>query len=511
MPLTGPDLAPAVPLADVLDRGLSDWPEAEAAVSRTARLSYGALDAAAARLAGAYAALGAEPGERIASLMPNGIALLVHYLACVRSGFVAVPLNFRYTAQQIDHAVRKAEVALVVYQADRAGDLARLTTRPALGTLPAGGGEGEHTLEALIARGDAQKAPPAPVDPAAPAFIMFTSGSTGPAKGVTHTRASFAAMVASNAAAFRLSPEDVVLPGSSMSHLGGLMFSFATLMTGARLVVTASPAADEIMPLLRGERPTVLCMLPTALIHLLAEGHVEREDFASLRLMRAGSDKVPLELEHRFLSLTGLAIDEGYGMTEAGLVTLNPPEGPIKEGSIGRALPGMAVSLRGEDGAEVPTGEVGLAFIRSSGMMAGYWRDPEATAAVLRDGWLESGDLMSADADGYLTFRGRRKQIIVHDGSNIFPQEVEEALVAHPGVIDAGVIGIHDLVHGENVRAYVVRADGSKVAAPELIAFAREAIGYRAPEEIVFLPEMPLNSTGKVDRPALKAMAAAHH
>jgi acyl-CoA synthetase (AMP-forming)/AMP-acid ligase II len=140
--------------------------------------------------------------------------------------------------------------------------------------------------------------------------------------------------------------------------------------------------------------------------------------------------------------------------------------------------------------------------------MLGYWNRPDATAEVIKDGWLDSGDVMLADDDGYLRFRGRKKQIIVHDGSNICPQEVEDALLAHDAVASAGVVGIHDLVHGENVRAYVTLKPGAKrPTAQELIRFARARIGYKAPEQIVVLDEMPLNPTGKVDRVSLKRMA----
>ena len=160
---------------------------------------------------------------------------------------------------------------------------------------------------------------------------------------------------------------------------------------------------------------------------------------------------------------------------------------------------------------EVPVGADGNLWIRSRSVMAGYWRDDAATHEVMRDGWLDTGDLMRADADGYLWFRGRKKQIIVHDGSNIFPQEVEDALLAHPAVVAAGVIGVRDLLHGENVRAYVTRKPGTSVTAQGLIAFARERVGYKAPEEIEFLDQMPLNATGKTDRVRLKAIAAARH
>jgi long-chain acyl-CoA synthetase len=162
----------------------------------------------------------------------------------------------------------------------------------------------------------------------------------------------------------------------------------------------------------------------------------------------------------------------------------------------------------GEASVEGP----GRLLVNTPTLTPGYWNDPAATSEAVHDGWLDTGDVMKADADGYLWFCGRKKQIIVHDGSNIFPQEVEDALLEYPAVENAAVIGIHDLMHGENVRAYVsIREGVERPKVQELIDFARERVGYKAPEEIEFLDEIPLNPTGKVDRVALKARASAHH
>src|SRR5690606_25273174 len=150
-----------------------------------------------------------------------------------------------------------------------------------------------------------------------------------------------------------------------------------------------------------------------------------------------------------------------YGMTEVGIATLNPPRGPIKVGSIGRPVGGFGISVRDDDGVECDSGTVGRVWIRTRSRTVGYWNDPEATADVIRDGWLDSGDLAHADEDGYLWFFGRKKQIIVHDGSNISPMEVENALAEHPAVDLVGVVGIHDEVHGENVRAYITLLDAA--------------------------------------------------
>jgi acyl-coenzyme A synthetase/AMP-(fatty) acid ligase len=348
-------------------------------------------------------------------------------------------------------------------------------------------------------------------DLAAPAAIFFTSGSTGPAKGVTHTLETLGWMASSAVEGLEITADDVFLPGSSMSHIGSFLWTIASLRTGAQVVVARTFDAHEILPLLREHRPTVLAMIPAALAALVRDHDVRAEDFASLRLCRAGADKVALELEDEFAKLCGISIDEGYGMTEVGIATMNPPSGVIKEGSIGRPVPGFTIAIRDDTGAEVPADTVGRVFIQSRSHTIGYWDNPEATAEVLQDGWLDSGDLVRADEDGYLWFFGRKKQIIVHDGSNISPLEVEGALVEHPSVALAGVVGIHDQTHGENVRAYVTLKDGAPVpTAADLIVFARERVGYKAPDEIVFLDEMPLNPTGKVDRVGLKRRAEDH-
>jgi long-chain acyl-CoA synthetase len=249
-------------------------------------------------------------------------------------------------------------------------------------------------------------------------------------------------------------------------------------------------------------------MLPSALFGLVRDHGAAREDFQTLRLCIAGGDKVAGELEREFTALAGFEIHETYGMTELGLATINPPRAPNREGSMGRLAPGFTASIRDDQGREVAAGAEGRMWIKAPCNMVGYWNRPDATAETLVDGWLDTGDVVSSDAEGYISFRGRKKQIIVHDGSNICPQEVEESLLEHEAVENAGVIGVHDLVHGENVRAYITWRPG--VARPtisELIQFVRARIGYKAPDEVIVLAQMPINATGKVDRVALRGLA----
>ncbi|HEX5928055.1 MAG TPA: class I adenylate-forming enzyme family protein [Solirubrobacterales bacterium] len=508
--------APAAPLGELLRAGLSASPDAVALVSATRSLSWRELDEESDRLAGGYRGLGLAPGDRIASLMPNRIDLVVHYLACFKAGLIATPLNYRYTHREIDHALEVSGARALLAHVERTEDVGASALVPGLelGTIGyadpgAGARVWDHDFAALL---EGDPLPPQPAaGPGGPAAIFFTSGSTGPAKGVTHTHESLRWMVASAAAAFELSAGDVFLPGSSMSHIGSFLWTLATLSVGGRVVVARSTDAHELLPLLREQQPTVLAMIPAALSALIHDHELQPGDFSSLRICRAGADKVSTELLHEFAAAAGFPIVEGYGMSEVGLATLNPPSGVVKQGSIGRPIGGFSIAVRDEAGAPAGTETVGRVWIRTRSRMAGYWEAPEATEEVVIDDWLDSGDLARADADGYLWFFGRKKQVIVHDGSNISPYEVEGALVEHPAIALAGVVGVHDTTHGENVRAYVTLEEGAeRPSSADLIVFCRERVGYKAPEEIVFLEEMPLNPTGKIDRVGLKKMAEDH-
>jgi acyl-coenzyme A synthetase/AMP-(fatty) acid ligase len=317
-------------------------------------------------------------------------------------------------------------------------------------------------------------------------------------------------MVASAVAGLGITPDDVFMPATSASHIAASSLSFAGLAAGARMAFARSFGPDELLPLLRKARPSLLCMLPAPLFSLVRDHGAAHDDFTSLRRCISGGDKISAELEQEYTALTGHAIEEVYGMTETGTATYNPSGPANRLGSIGQMAPGFTGSIRDDAGAEVAAGTTGQLWIKSPSDMIGYWNRPDATAETIVDGWLDTGDLMSADEQNYLWFRGRKKQIIIHDGSNICPQEVEESLLEHPAVASAGVIGVHDLVHGENVRAYITLRDGAKpTTAAELIQFSKARVGYKAPDEIIVLDEMPLNAVGKVDRVALKAFAEA--
>lgn len=514
MTIFGSQLKAPVAVHDLLQAGLKAKANENAIISLEGSIAWQELDESSTRLAKNYLAHGLNPGDRVASLMPNRVPLYIHYLACMKAGLVAVPLNYRYMAPEIDHALDVSGASIIVTHCERLSDLeaSKFAKKLPLGKIIYNGGDQAGiSLEALISN-ENKAGDIAPPEPDSPVFIFFTSGSTGPAKGVTHTHESLRWMFASAAQAFEFSSADTLLPGSSISHLGGFLFSLAALSVGARVLVARRIEPDEIIPLLRHYKPTVLCMIPAALFKVIRDHGATHEDFSSLRMCRAGADTVPLELEKEYMELTGHPIDEGYGSSEMGLATLNPPSGLIKIGSVGIPVPGFVISLKDDNGKEVAPGVDGNAWVKTHSLMAGYWENPSATKEVIRDGWFDTGDVLTADADGYMHFRSRKKQIIVHDGSNISPIEVEESLLEHEAVELAGAVGIHDTMHGENVRAFITIKDGAKrPEIMELIKFSRERIGYKAPEDIVVLDEMPLNPTGKIDRVGLKRLAEEEH
>jgi long-chain acyl-CoA synthetase len=510
MPISGTPLDGPIPLHEILNRGVETKPDEDALVSRRQRWTWRKLDEMSGRLAASYLDLGLAPGDRIASFMPNRTELLVHYLACMKCGLVAMPLNYRYMAPEIDYALGVGGARILLAHDERRDDLAasRLAADLPLGRISYddNGGSDSPSFKSLTEGGARRDlSPPKPADPV---IIFFTSGSTGKPKGVCHSFETLGWIIASAVKSFEMGPDDVMMPAGSISHVGGHHLSMMTFAAAGRVVIARSFDGDEILPLLREERPTKVWMLPSALYALTRDHHARHEDFSSVKACYSGGDKVSDALEADFTALAGIAIDEDYGMTEIGVPTVTLPASP-KVGSVGPLAPGYQASLRDNDGREVATGVDGRLWIKFPGNMVGYWNNPVATAETVVDGWLDTGDVMSADEDGYLWFHGRQKQIIIHDGSNICPQEVEAALLEHDAVSNAGVVGVQSPLHGENVHAYVTLDAGTALPTmQDLIQFARARVGYKAPEEIIVLDEMPLNATGKVDRVTLKKWAA---
>jgi long-chain acyl-CoA synthetase len=345
-------------------------------------------------------------------------------------------------------------------------------------------------------------------DPAQPAVILYTSGTTARPKGVTHThRTLFETTRLLTPDPIR--PDDTLLAITQLMHASGLnCVLLPALHLGATAVLLRTFDPGVALDLIQRFRCTFTLALPAMLQSVVEEQARRPRDLSSLRTVVAGGDTVPVALQQRFLGLVGVAVLEGYGMTESVPITLNPSAAIT--GSIGLALGEVSIRLVDLDGRDVGAGETGEILVRSPANCAGYWNDSAATARLFHDGWLRTGDLASRDNEGYFWFKGRLKQLIIRGGSNISPQEVEEALYRHPAVLEAGVVGAPHPVYGAVPVGFVVLRAGHSLTEDNLLAHARELLAdYKVPQRILFVAELPKGLTGKVDRRSLRDILIA--
>jgi long-chain acyl-CoA synthetase len=458
-------------------------------------INYRDFDLSSTRLAKWFLDEGLQPCDRIALHWQNSIESALLFFAIFKAGLIAVPVNVRLKPAEIRYVLDHSQARICF-------------SEPSLAHLAKQAGSDCAVLSEIPTSASTEaKFPVLPaVRPEQPAAILYTSGTTAHPKGVTHTHSSLfqsAALVAREI----LAADEVALTITQLMHASGLnCVLLPTLYMGASVVLLPSFDPSAVLHAIERFRCTYMLSLPALLQFITEEQARAPRDVSSLRTVLAGGDTVSVALQNRFESLFKLPIREVYGMTETVPLTLNP-QGRIRAGSVGLAVDGVRIRLVDLDGHEVKPGETGEITVQSATNCVAYWNDASSTASTIRDGWLHTGDLAHCDVDGYYWFKGRTKQIIIRGGSNISPQEVEEALYRHRDVLEAGVVGAPDPVYGEVVVAFVVLRENSRLESEELRGFARETLAdYKVPEKILFLSEIPKGPTGKVHRRLLKEM-----
>lgn len=441
-------------------------------------MSYEELDRSTTRLAGWFLDQGLRRGDRVAIHWSNRVETVQLFFGVWKAGLIAVPINLRLKPPEIAYILEHSEARMRFSEPEMAP-----LDGPTDVTLPE-------------------------VDPDQVCAIMYTSGTTARPKGVAHTHRTLmedSRLMA--AVANRLDSHDRTLVITQMMHAVGLYCTtLAAIQSGGSAVLLPAFDPAVVLDAIERFRCTYTFALP-ALMHIVAEEQARKpRDVGSLRTLMAGGDSVPVSLQERVQQLFWTPLQEGYGMTEAVPLIVNPKDA-IRQGMIGVAAPEVQVRVVDLDNRDVADGETGEIAVRSPGNCIGYWNDPAATEALLRNGWLHTGDLASRDAEGYYAFQGRKKEIIIRAGSNISPQEVEAALYQHPSVMEAGVVGMPDPILGQRVIAFVSLRPADAPSEKELIEFARERLAdYKTPERVLFIEQLPKGLTGKLQRRALKEM-----
>jgi long-chain acyl-CoA synthetase len=448
--------------------------------------SSGELFTRASRVAAGLVEHGVRPGDRVVVLMENSEEVGIAYHAIWRAGAVVTPAVFLLTREELERLIRDAGATLVLTSAAFAD-----TAQAAAGDVPLVGDLA--TLEG----GDAP--PLVPRDDDDLAALIYTGGTTGRAKGVMLTHANLWEAGRAGHEAGHVDGIDRSLSCLPLAHSYGVLVLNVALHHPGRqqsvLMRWFDPATW--LQLAQEHRVQVAPLVPSMLYLLLAQP-LEEYDLSELRFVASGAAPLSLSAIEEFVRrVPGVQVREGYGLTEtSALVSTNPP-GRCKHGTVGPPVPGTEV--------RIVDGEV---CVRSELLMAGYWNAPELTAETIRDGWLYTGDMGRLDDDGYLTIVDRKKDLIIRGGFNVFPRDVEEALLEHPAITTACVLGRPDPVYGEEVVAFVtVSAEADEEA---MVAFGRERLGgYKYPREIHVLDALPLTPVGKADRKALRELLTA--
>jgi malonyl-CoA/methylmalonyl-CoA synthetase len=473
-------------------------PKRTALVYQGRGYSYGETEAMALGWAAQLQSLGLEPGDRVALLVPDKLAFLLAQLGTLFAGGVSVPLNPRYPREEIRYflADSGARFAVVGTELRSLVD----AVRPELPELRA-------LVEEAAAPSRQGFRDPAS-GPNDAVLMVYSSGTTGWPKGVVHTQTSMASGLLALQSSWRVSPDDVVVNVLPLFHVHGLCF--ATLMT---LLACGCVLLDDFQPERTLEivgRGSIFMAVPTIYYRLL-----EQPDFRSrakswtnVRLFTCGSAPIRPEVLGELETIIDRPVINRYGMSEAFVITSLPLDGPWPRGSVGLPLDGIDVRVAGDNHVSSMPGELGTVYLRGPNLFQGYWGKPEATRAAFDGEWFDTGDLGFRDRNGFLTLVGRKHDLIITNGYNVYPQVVERVINACPGVKESAVFGVPDDRRGERVVAAVV-PDDPGIDVERLTTFWNDRlVDYQRPLEVIFVESLPRNAMGKVMRQQLRDRVA---
>jgi len=480
--------------------------ESVALIHRGRSTSFGELRDQVDHLRGGLASLGVVRGDRVALLCSNSVNFVVSYYAIVGLGAVAVPLNPLSPALELESEIADVEASVVIIEKLSAGtwsgvDRSAVPSVSAVITCDPGSvADGQVLLDDLLQVDAVDRVESEPDDLCT---LIFTSGTAGAPRAAMLTHDNLLSNIEQSLSVTdQIAAGDVIYTVLPLFHIFGLNMALNLgLSVGATVLLVQRFDPVTAIDTIAERGVTVLPGSPSMWMAFDSFDQLDGSEFSGVRLALSGAAKLPIATARLMRDRFGIEIYEGYGLTEAAPTVTSSLGSPVRFGSVGRVLDGVEVRLVNADG-DIPAGDVGEIWVRGPNVFAGYFRDEEATAAVLTgDGWLRTGDMATVDDDGYIWLVDRAKDLVIVSGFNVFPVEVEDVLATHPDVAEVGVVGVPHPHTGEAVKAFIVTKDGVDVDEETLIEYCLDHLArYKCPNKILFVDELPRNTTGKLLR-----------
>jgi long-chain acyl-CoA synthetase len=501
---------PLLSIYELLERSAQKYPDCIAVIDGDLELTYSELKKASDRFAAALYLRGVGKGERIALMLPNCIEYIISYYAIHRLGGVVVQVNPVYQSSELEYILRDSEALWIIGHDHQMKKLEKAGLANQVRFISAN--RNERTEDSLYSWMEEENNEPPSVDfnlKEDLALLQYTGGTTGRSKGVMLTHFNLVANVLQDFS-FTVNVLHLQTPGERMLGLTPLFHVFgnarlnSSVFTASTYITIDKFEINKVVDLIRKHRPTIFPGVPTMYIALLNHPDLTAKDLEFFKYCSCGSAPLPIEVIHKFEQNFDIQISEGFGMSETSPTThRNPVVGRRKPGSIGVPCPSTEAKIMDlENGTmELPPGHTGELVIKGPQVMKGYWKNPEETSVALRDGWLYTGDIATMDEEGYFYIVGRKKDLIIASGFNIYPIEIENVIYQHPAVAEACVFGIPDPYRGETVKVAIVLKKGMRVTEEQIIEWCNERIArYKVPRLIEFREQLPKTMVGKILR-----------
>lgn len=504
------DLNQILSIPALLRRQAKKYPNKVFLFFKEQEVTYRQLDEKTDRIAENLARFKIRPGDKIALFLPNLPEFLFAFFGALKLGAVAVPINTQLKTEEAAYILKNSESrALITTPAlypiikPKRAELPMLEQLFLVGER---GGDGK-VFSSLYTAG-VGKPIRDDLQPSDPAALIYTSGTTGLPKGVVLTHRNYLFDVAQFVQMIEMTEQDRFLCILPLFHVNGqVVTTLGPLYAGGSMVLMEKFSPGDFFTTLERFRATAFSAVPTIYAILLnaREAEARDRDLSSLRFCICGAAPMPAALFQKFEEKFSAFILEGYGLSEGTCVSSVNPLGKRKIGSIGRSLPSQEMEIFNDRDEALPAGEVGEIVLRGENVMAGYFKNQAATEEALRGGWLHTGDLGYRDEEGYFFIAGRKKEMIIRGGENIYPKEIEEVLYRHPGVLEAAVVGLPDPVWGEEVAAFIIAKADVALTAEAMVSYCQAHLAaFKCPKEVFFVRTFPKTATGKIQKGKLK-------